>query len=213
MRFQFYHQVDGSLLNLENTYYQNAAGNQYRVTQLKYFISGIELFSGGKKKFRQAMPPFIIIAKFPENCTFLLNGVPEGSYDSLAFSLGVVPEFNYDNAFQLNYYDIDMYWPTTMGGGYHFMKFEGHWQDGNQYGGFAFHLGQNENLITVGFPILQTVTAGATNTVQLVMNINGWFEDPYLYDLTLHGGYTMGDSVQMNMLVKNGHGVFSIKTN
>ena len=43
-----------------------------------------------------------------------------------------------------------MAWPTAMGGGYHFMKVEGHYLDtSNTIQGFAIHLGKNNNLVNV----------------------------------------------------------------
>lgn len=211
LELQFEHQIDGDPLEMDNTFYTNAAGNQYRVILLKYFISGVTLFSKGKVIFRQSSTPSVISANHSESCGFTLAEVPAGDYDSISFSLGVVPELNYDDAFPLGYDDLGMYWPTSMGGGYHFMRFEGHWKDGDQYGGFAFHIGQNENLITTGFPLQLSIASAEPAQLDFVMNLNQWFEDPHFYDLKVESGYTMGDTVKMNMLVENGHRVFTLK--
>lgn len=210
LRLHFDHQVDGDSLKLSEMIYTNAAGNSYRVVRLKYFISGVKLFSNGSLAFEGGLP-VAINAFYEDSRELLCSKVPVGSYDSLSFSLGVVPKYNYDKAFELTNNTLDMYWPTSLGGGYHFMKFEGHWKDGDQTGGYAFHLGQNENLVTTGFGVDLQVKENETSTVDLVMNVNQWFEDPYLYDLKVEGGYTMGDTLQMGMLVSNGHNVFSLK--
>lgn len=211
LSIKFDHHVDGQTLSFEDTYYSNAAGNQYRVLMLKYIISGVSLYRDGKRAFRQSTPPKVISGKYEDTQTLLLKNIPIGSYDSISFSLGAVREFNYDNAFELGYDDLGMYWPTSMGGGYHFMRFEGHWKDGADYGGYAFHIGQNENLITTGFPVSIMVELSQSSNLGVEMNLNEWFENPHLYNLKIESGYTMGDTVKMNMLVQNGHNVFSIK--
>lgn len=205
------HQVDGDSLQFSQMIYTNAAGNTYRVVRLKYFISGVKLYTGGKAVYEQSSEPAPINALYTEDSWFSLTDVPPGSYDSLSICMGVVPGYNYQDAFPLSNDNWDMYWPTSLGGGYHFMKFEGHWEHKGAYGGYAFHIGQNENLITTGFPVQLQLQSNEQEQVSLIMNVNQWFEDPFLYDLSKEGGYTMGDTVQMGMLVSNGHKVFSLK--
>lgn len=207
----FDHTVDNDSLILDDTYYQNAAGNQYRVTTLKYFVSGLTLYKNGEEIWRTEAKPISIDAHYREFCYAEYKSVPVGSYDSLSIALGVVPEFNYDGAFELSYNDYNMYWPTSMGGGYHFLKFEGHWQDGEQFGVFAFHIGGNANLITLGFGLPLQVSSNQTLPLGMTMNTNEWFNNPYLYDLTVEEGYTMGDPVLMNRLKENGSNAFTMK--
>jgi hypothetical protein len=46
--------------------------------------------------------------------------------------------------------NLNMAWPTAMGGGYHFLKMEGHYLDSlNTNQGYAIHIGKNENLMPV----------------------------------------------------------------
>ncbi len=207
----FEHIIDSDSLQFDNTFYTNAAGNEYRVTFLKYIISGVELYTDGKRMFRQNTDPTVISARYVDSRMAPIPNAPLGTYDSIAFSMGVVPEYNYDNAFELSYNDLGMYWPTSLGGGYHFMRFEGHWRDGAVTGGYAFHIGQNENLITIGFPVNLTITKENKSQLTFLMNLNEWFDNPHFYDLTVESGYTMGDTIKMNMLVENGHNVFSLK--
>ena len=211
MALEFLHEVDGDSLEFAKMIYKNAAGNVFRVLRLKYFISGVSLFRNGKSAYYQASPA-VVNAMYPDERQVQLRQITAGNYDSLSFSLGVVPNYNFPDALQLSNDNLDMYWPTSMGGGYHFMKFEGHWQDADLGGGYAFHIGQNENLITTGFPVNLKIEPGGHTSLQVAMNVNQWFEDPYLYDLTKEGGYTMGDSLQMGMLLSNGQDVFSLKT-
>ena len=36
-----------------------------------------------------------------------------------------------------------MAWPDVMGGGYHFLKLEGHYKKDSLLAGYAMHIGQN----------------------------------------------------------------------
>lgn len=208
--FEFAHRAGTDSLIFDNSFYTNAAGNEFRVSYLKYFISGVCLYKNEKVIFESNARPTSINGKYLEYSNKLEQNIPVGKYDSISFSMGLVPEYNSHDAFELNYNDLGMYWPIDLGGGYHFMKFEGHWKDGDDFGTFAFHLGNNDNLLTVGFPISQQIEDNITNNMTVIMDVNEWFANPYLYDLTKEDGYTMGNGPQMQILVNNGHNVFSI---
>ncbi len=210
IHFEFTHRAGADSLIFDNSFYTNAAGNEYRVSYLKYFISGICLYANGKMMYESKARPTSINGKYLEYNSKLEQNIPVGKYDSISFSMGIIPEYNIHDAFELNYNDLGMYWPIDLGGGYHFMKFEGHWKDGDDFGTFAFHLGNNDNLLTVGFPFVQQIEGNITNNITVVMDVNEWFATPYLYDLTKEDGYTMGNGSQMQILVNNGHNVFSI---
>lgn len=207
----FSHFAGADSLIMDEVYYTNAAGNQYRVSFLKYFVSGLTLYNKGSKLWQTKAPPISINAKYKEYQNADFEQVPIGSYDSLSIAFGIVPAYNYHGSFEMSYNDYNMYWPTNLGGGYHFMKFEGHWRDGNDHGMFAFHIGANENLITLGFDLPVKVNDATPTHIIMTMNTNEWFENPYLYDLTQEDGYTMGNQGQMHNLVLNGQHAFTAK--
>ena len=207
----FEHWTNNDYVLFEQAYYTNAAGNQYRISSLRYFISGLKLYQNGVEKFYSETPPISINGKYAEYCMADYHKIPTGKYDSLSLAFGVVPEYNHHGSFELNYNDYNMYWPENMGGGYHFMKFEGHWKDGHELGTFAFHIGGAENLLTLGFRTTVDIDESIPANLTIAMNTNQWFESPYLYDLTKETGYTMGDTLRMKRLVENGKNAFSIK--
>ena len=89
------------------------------------------------------------------------------------------------------------------------MKMEGHFDDGIGTSGYAFHLG------STGFHISQALglnlkVEGVDQVIEVVMDINQWFENPHTYDLTSMDPYTMGNRDAMQKLVDNGKYVFSI---
>ena len=102
-----------------------------------------------------------------------------------------------------------MEWPVVMGGGYHFMMFEGHFIDSTGTPGFAMHLGTSASLCPVS--IQQTLSIGqADKEIRLSMNINEWFRNPAIYDFNVDGNYIMGNVQAMSKLAANGVDVFSM---
>lgn len=211
IHLDFSHYVDGVPLQMHNTHYVNGAGNQYRVTRLQYFISGVELFRDGELLYTQESEPQTVNAEWTDARRVTLDDVPPGRVDSIRFAYGVVPEYNHTYDFLLPSADIHMYWSAAMGGGYHFMKLEGHWIDGDAFGGYAFHIGYNDFLLRVGLPVDLTIPDGGPVDVSIAMNVNEWFDNPHQFDLKAGGGYTMGDTVLMNNLVENGSHAFTIQ--
>lgn len=106
-----------------------------------------------------------------------------------------------------------MAWPTAMGGGYHFIKIEGHYLDtSSTIQGFAIHLGKNNNLVNVA--INQVLNQqNSLHNYSLIFNINEVFSNPYLYNLNIDNNYTMSDSVAMFKIKSNMKDAFSIIQN
>lgn len=209
LHLRVHHAAGKDSLVLNNTFYKNAVGNELRFTKLKYFISGLQFYRKGKKVYEQPTP-LLVHAAYPENNQFFIENIPSGSYDTLQLSIGVIRQYNYNGAIKLLPDNFGMYWPEELGGGYHFMKLEGHWQHDTAYGTFAFHLGQSENLITGRLPFTAEVLTGQTQNWVLQMDVLEWFERPYTYDLRYEDGYTMANGPQMKILQKNGYSTLSL---
>lgn len=202
--------VGADSLTIQSEFYSNAAGNSFNVSRLQYFVSGVELYSNGAVKFVQTSIPQLVNAAYSDTRTVTLRDVPAGRYDSIRFAYGVVPEYNTMYAFPLTSPDVHMYWPPSMGGGYHHMKMEGYWRDEDDFGGYAFHIGYDGFLLRIGLPINIKVESSSVNTLDLEMDVKKWFDEPNEFDLTTGVGYTMGDTLYMGYLLENGSGVFSV---
>jgi hypothetical protein len=103
-----------------------------------------------------------------------------------------------------------MYWPDEMGGGYHFLKFEGNYLNSdNKTKGFALHLGTNPLLIKHQ-KINQVIqlNKNISDTIELNMNINKWFDGETTYNFLVDGNYSMGIISLMQKLQSNGKAVF-----
>ena len=103
-----------------------------------------------------------------------------------------------------------MEWPDGMGGGYHFLKFEGHFVDSGNTFGFAMHIGTNNYL--VNGKLWARITLGdGVNTLNVGMNMNEWFKNPAVYDFNMDGNYSMSSMMAMEKLMMNGADVLKIK--
>jgi len=186
--------------------YQNAAGENYSISRLQYYISHLRFFKNTQLVYFLDTV-FYVDAMF--NNQILLNKIPAGAYDSMAMYIGVDPTHNIHGKIPATAENIAMQWPINMGGGYHFLKLEGHWLDNGQQPGFAIHLGTNPYLIHAGSKGNINVGSSKTNQLTLTMNINEWFTHPLDFSFSKDGGYTMGEDTLMQRIMENGKDVFS----
>lgn len=194
------HHVDGVPLLFDTVLYANEAGHAYAVSHLEYYISGIKLLTADTGDVGPAIPgAFLINAE--QGTTFDLGALAPGGYTGVELRLGLTPDLNITGALPNTIANVNMAWPDGMGGGYHFMKFEGHFLNGATPTGYAMHLGRNENLPTcIATADLQL--DGSAQTLVLRFNLNEVFRTPHTYDL-VSGSYSMGSMMLMGLLRDN----------
>lgn len=234
IRLNFTHGVDTAILQTNVMCYQNAAGNDYEVDELKYFISDLILYNNnGKSKLIDDYKAihYIDIA-YPYTLSWdVYDPIPEGSYDSLSFIFGLSEVRNQSFIF-VNPPEVNMFWPSILGGGYHYMMINGRWRKpDNSINAFDFHLGIGQiysgtttntdsitgfvqNYFRVSLPNSSfKVIKDSTTEIDIHMNINSWFTTPHIYDHNIWGGAIMQNQQAMNMAKKNGYDVFSVNKN
>jgi len=203
------HEAGRQPLVFDTLLYRNQAGEAYSVSTLQYFLSNIRLYRNGQQVYAADTVLYIDAAK--PGSPFLLSGVPAGRFDSLACFIGVDPAHNVHGTLPADAQHIAMEWPDVMGGGYHFIKLEGHWQDSGFTPGFAVHLGTDPYLVAAGCRADGTITAGRENNITLVMDVNEWFAHPNTYSFAADGVYTMGDPALMRRISENGRDVLRMR--
>lgn len=113
-----------------------------------------------------------------------------------------------------------MSWPDMIGGGYHYMKINGRWIDETDVKQpFNLHMGKIsygndfiDNTFTVTLPLEQfLVSKNTSSDLSLVMNVNNWFSDPYIFDFNVFGGSIMQNREAQEVLQANGHNVFDVR--
>lgn len=208
---QVNHLVASQLLRFDTILYQNAAGNKYSVTRLHYYISGIRFYQSDRLVHTDRGVYYVDASSAA--ATIALKNVPASSYTGLSLLIGLDSSQNISGSLPAVIEHINMAWPDEMGGGYHFLKLEGHYlNNANAEKGFTVHLGTQmalvrHSLITKSF----TVNTNQQTSLSLEMNINEWFENPYLYNFNTDGNYTMGVGPLMQKISNNGKDVFTLQ--
>jgi hypothetical protein len=229
--FSIDHQMNGQLLRENELLYTNAAGNEYLITEVKYFISDITFYrnDGSKKIIGDWKDIFYVDENIPETMTIqFLDKIPTGKYDSINFIFGITEAKNESFMF-VNPPEVNMFWPEVLGGGYHYMMINGKWKDlTGSIMPFDFHLGigqlykGNDYNVDSIYAFVQnyfeaslpgssfTMADKDTTTFRLTMNIENWFENPHVFDFNQWGGAIMQNQQAMQMVKENGWDVFSI---
>jgi hypothetical protein len=120
----FTHTVDGSDLITNSMIYTNEAGEDYDIQTLKYLISDITLHAEDGSSLQLDAVHFIDISD-ESTFSFTYNDVPNDNYTSISFDMGLDTAKNINNLYINESYHSAMAWPETNGGGYHYMKLEG----------------------------------------------------------------------------------------
>ena len=215
------HEVDGQPLVTDTLCYSTEAGNRFLVTEIQWFLSNLELCDT-QGRWIALGDVFYFDTNLPERQTIRFEAVPATTYRTLRFTFGMNDTNNLTGRFS-NPPERDMFWPEPLGGGYHYMKLNGKYLDGD--GNLApmnIHLGRGQNAdftefydnsFSVEIPVELTVIESGDNALNLVMTVNHWFCDPHLYDINTFGSAIMQNQEAQQTLKENGHNVFSAKTN
>ena len=200
--------VDGSAIIFDTIQYQNEAGNQYSISKLHYYLSGFTFIKSDGNAINTDNVFYVDIANSSTNKLTFKN-FPVGNYTAIQFHIGLDSVHNITNALPNTIENINMAWPEPMGGGYHFMKLEGHFISGTSTFGYAMHLGLNPYLVSPSVNKTFSVTKDVNNNINLNMNINEWYKNPLIYDFNVDGNYSMGSMPAMMKLANNGVDVFN----
>ncbi|REJ81756.1 MAG: hypothetical protein DWQ44_11570 [Bacteroidetes bacterium] len=209
LNIEISYEVDGQSLRFDTSGYTCDAGYNYSVSRLWYYLGNVCMIRQDSslellKNFHFAD------AADASTSQIAISNAKEESYIGLQFLIGLDSLHNQPGYLPATSQNLNMEWPVMMGGGYHFLKFEGHFSDSSGLHGFAMHLGTNNALgkCVIYHPIL--IQSG-TNKLRLAMNLNEWFRNPFLYDFNIDGNYSMGNMAAMMKLSQNGNDVFIVK--
>lgn len=187
------HQTGDESLELHKTY-TNAYGNDFKVTQLKYFISNIGFVQGEDTTYVPKPYAYhLVTATGNTTYTIEMQDIAEGHYDHMFFSIGVDQSANHD--ISRNEGDLDpggadgMIWNWDTG--YKFMVLEGEYTVNNEPEYFVFHVGHNENYKRYGFRKSINIQNGEVTTIAMKADVQQLFTGPNTINLeetnTAHG--------------------------
>ena len=198
------------------TEFTNENGEVLTISKLRYLISKVTLYN----EFGDAieLDGYKLVDLADESTSnFIQNAVfPPGNYTRISFVYGFNEEDNIDDAYtDLN--AASWNWPDMLGGGYHFMQFEGNFNNSNNESQtYAYHNGTarvsmgefEQNFITID---IDGLNINSNTTIDIQMNLAQWFKSPNTWDLNeLNNGLMMNYDAQ-KMMNANGQNVFSVQ--
>jgi len=221
----FAHYVNGSPVQMDTMIYVNAAGNHYEVDDFRYFISDVQFHKSGGTliNINACNWNYYVDNAYPSTFTWnICDKLPVGTYDSISFRFGFSNAQNQSNMF-LNPPESAMAWPPMMGGGYHYMQIDGKYIDaGDTALPFGTHLGIGQvidgsdtiyvdNSFLVKLPVSGlALTTTTVPVIQIIMNIDRWYSNPYVFNFDYYGGYIMMNQDAMHKISANGCDVFTV---
>jgi len=226
LTIHFTHTVDGVPLELTTNNaelpYTNAAGQNYNVKKLQYLISNIDIHSeSGNIDLKDI---HFVDAADPSTLKLDLGELGSGHHQELRFDLGLTSGANISNTYVNENFHATMAWPDMMGGGYHYMKLEGNFDNETTF--YNTHTGplpinyNGSGTIINDWSI--TYSSGCPNfdessfyvsdglgdvIITLNMELNKWYNSPDTISLTADG--IMGNEEMQIILSNNGHCIFS----
>jgi hypothetical protein len=208
LTIQFSYSFDSLSLQTDTIRYTNAAGYKMSISRLQYFLSDFVFIKSDGSPY-PVNQVYYLDAKDPNFSSITFTGIPNGNYKGMSFIIGLDTATNKSDYLPATAENTNMFWPTTMGGGYHFMKLEGNFIDSTGTWGYNMHIGSNGNIVNISLPNKSFSINNNTSTIQLKMNVSEWFKNPSIYDFDIDGVYSMGNAPAMLKLKNNGVDVFN----
>ena len=209
----FTHNWDGVAItnqDLNELKFTNANGEKVSIENLRYLISNISLVDA--KNYQ--------LINFSENTGTSINvsDLTEGTY-TLSFRFGFSDEDNIDGEYQdLNSVSFNV--PGMLGGGYHYMQFDGKYIDNNnEEAGFNYHSiravdktdPDNLKFEDTSFEVnLGTISVSNNMKVEVKVNLAEWFKNPNTWDLNELNTVLMPNFEAQKIMSANGKNVFSL---
>ena len=212
LTINFTQTVDAEELTTNSMIYSNSAGENYDVRTLKYLISDITLHAENGNEIILSDIHFIDISE-ESTFSFTVEDFPNNNYTSISYKMGLDTIKNTNNLHINEIYHSAMAWPETNGGGYHYMKLEGAYNNdstfynthtgGTMGGDYSFNNVDN---------ILLTIDDDLGDvSININMEINNWYNSPNQIDFSSYGmGIMMNMMMQMDIKMNGITDVFSV---
>jgi hypothetical protein len=215
--FNFSQNWDGitvSSADFGTTDYITDFGHEINILRIRYLISRLVLTNSDGVAYPVGDYNLIDMDD-PSTFTFDPNVmVPEGNY-TLSFVYGFNQADNTDNAYNdLN--TASWNWPQMLGGGYHFMQFDGMYDVNTTIPmPFNYHNGTakvsdgvfEQNFVQ--FNLTNNLLIEAGSVIEINMNIAEWFKNPYSWDLDVYNTPLMPNYDAQKLMQQNAATVFS----
>ncbi len=194
--------------------YVNQDGDTLSISRIRYLISDLSLYKPNGDSIHLDDYQLVDMSD-PSSMTFTVSNVELGAYSSVGFKWGFDTTDNMGNYTDLNV--ASWSWPMMIGGGYHFMQFDGQFMDNGTAMPFNFHNGTASNMGTHEANHAYIKLAGiALNqeyaSVEIRMNIAEWFKNPHTWDFNVYSTMLMPNYTAQKMIHDQVYSVFSLGT-
>lgn len=195
-------------------WFNTLLGQTYNVLNLYYLITDIRLTNENGSVLKN-LSDVHFVSSDDNNTNYLF--FPEilscGKYSNIEFVFGLNSEKNISNAYlDSNHFHNQMFWPEFMGGGYHYMKLEGKFDNETSF--YTTHTGGLDGAdysITKSFPVnIISTENGSTHNIRISIDVNNWYSDPN--NITIDSDGIMGNAELQQKLKENGNNnVFNVQ--
>ncbi|HQQ93506.1 MAG TPA: hypothetical protein PLQ93_03050 [Bacteroidia bacterium] len=186
--------VNSEALVPDTKWYRNFSGDSFNISKFNYYISNLKFRNTDGSVY--TVPESYYLVRHVEGVeNFVINGLPEGTYNQVEFLIGVDSARNVSGS-QSGYLDpgLNMFWDWNTG--YIFYKLEGHCNTLTQplMTGFAFHVGGfsgKDNCLqkcTLNLGAGLTSKAGRRSSVYIKARVEEVFQNPKNIDFDYYFG-------------------------
>jgi hypothetical protein len=205
VNIRFEHYVDENTLLEDTLLYTNDASQLYSVQNLDYIITDINLTDEEGTVLQELTDIHYVTLSDPSSLNLSISSVlTRGEYKNIEFTFGLDSTKNISNLYVNEEFHTRMFWPDMMGGGYHYMKLEGRFDNDTTF--YNTHTGGTMGVdysFKKSFPInLTSIENGNIHIIDINMNINNWFSNPNTITLSTDG--IMGNMQRQMELKQNG---------
>ncbi len=218
VNIEFYNHVNGVPIVFDSItgyseWFNTLSGQTYNILNLYYLITDIKLKNENGSVLKN-LADIHFVSSDDDNTNYLF--IPEilscGEYSNIEFVFGINSEKNINNAYINENFHNQMFWPDFMGGGYHYMKLEGKFDNETSF--YATHTGGLDGTdysITKSFPInIISTENGSTHNIRISTDVNNWYSNPN--NITINSDGIMGNVELQQKLQENGNNnVFNVQ--
>ncbi|GAB4248169.1 MAG: hypothetical protein Kow0079_00130 [Vicingaceae bacterium] len=199
----------------------NQTGSLHSIEKLQYLVSDFTLYkSNGDSVVINDYQ--LVDLSVDSTLTYVSpTHIEEGNYTGFSFKFGFDTNDNVDGAYtDLN--AASWSWPMMLGGGYHFMKFEGRFiRTVGDTVGYQMHMGTAREITTNNDTIYHDnhfrvdLSNNSFNVegnvfIEVDMNLAEWFKNPNAWDLNTYYSSLMPNYTAQVMMNQNGRDVFTV---
>lgn len=218
IKLKFTHNWDGvelSRSDFNEFKFRTANDDLISISRLRYLVSNV-VFNNTIASLSKI---YSLIDVEKNETTLLVTGVPISKVHALAFTFGFRDQDNLDGVYaDLNSTSFNV--PEMLGGGYHYMQFDGKYKDSNNAdANFNYHairaadISDPDNIILqdTSFDVdLGNVEITENTTIEIKMNVAEWFKNPNTWNLNELNTVLMPNFDAQILMNQNGQSVFSL---